>query len=151
MPSASAYVSEGGPGGVPTIGALTQGAFDWAVFDEPNGLLKLRPRLAGDANRDGTVDFLDLAALAQNYNASSTTDDPWTGGDFNGDGVVDFLDLAAMAQHYNLSDLNPGDVIELNQFDLGPTGAAGVPEPASAWVLVLGGFGLACGRRRARR
>ncbi|MDB5320179.1 MAG: hypothetical protein JWN40_1810 [Phycisphaerales bacterium] len=149
---ASAYVSEGGPGGLPTIGALTQGAFDWAVFDEPNGLLKLRPRLAGDANRDGTVDFLDLAALAQNYNGKSGTDDPWTGGDFNGDGIVDFLDLAAMAQHYNTSDLSAGDMIELHQFDLGfGAAAAGVPEPASGLVVLLGGCVMVCGRRRARK
>jgi hypothetical protein len=146
---ASAYVSEGGEGGLPTIGALTQGAFDWAVFDEPNGLLKLRPRLPGDANRDGTVDFLDLAALAQSYNGSATTDDPWNAGDFNGDGVVDFLDLAIMAQHYNASDLNAGDVLELPQYDLSP-GAAGVPEPGGFALAGVLGCGWLCGRRRRR-
>jgi hypothetical protein len=146
---ASAYVSEGGAGGLPTIGALTQGAFDWAVFDEPNGLLKLRPRLPGDANRDGTVDFLDLAALAQSYNASATTDDPWNGGDFNGDGKVDFLDLAMMAQHYQLSDLNPGDVLELPQYDLS-FGAAGVPEPGGIALVGVVGCGWLCRRRRRR-
>jgi hypothetical protein len=147
---ASAYVSEGGAGGLPTIGALTQGAFDWAVFDEPNGLLKLRPRLPGDANRDGTVDFLDLAALAQSYNASATTDDPWNGGDFNGDGKVDFLDLAMMAQHYNLSDLNPGDVLELPQYDLS-FGAAGVPEPGGLALVSVVGCAVVCRRRRRAR
>lgn len=147
---ASAYVSEGGADGLPTIGALTQGAFDWAVFDEPNGLLKLRPRLPGDANRDGTVDFLDLAALAQSYNGSATTDDPWNGGDFNGDGKVDFLDLAMLAQHYNLSDLNPGDVLELPQYDLS-FGAAGVPEPGGLALLSIVGCGWVCRRRRRAR
>jgi hypothetical protein len=147
---ASAYVSEGGDAGL-TFGALAPGAFDWAVFDEPNGLLKLRPRLAGDANRDGTVDFLDLAALAQSYNGMPGTDDPWNGGDFNGDGVVDFLDLAAMAQHYNLSDLNSGDVIELPQYDLSGSAAAGVPEPGSIGILLLAGCGILSWRRRARK
>jgi hypothetical protein len=54
--------------------------------------------LAGDSNHDRTVDFLDLAALAQNYNTSGRT---FAQGDFNYDGVVDFLDLALLAQRYN--------------------------------------------------
>jgi hypothetical protein len=56
---------------------------------------------AGDANRDRTVDFLDLAKLAQNYN--TTGGNTWATGDFNGDGNVDFLDLARLAQNYNSS------------------------------------------------
>jgi uncharacterized delta-60 repeat protein len=55
--------------------------------------------LAGDANRDRTVDFNDLAILAQNYNTTGgmTFDE----GDFNYDGTVDFNDLAILAQRYN--------------------------------------------------
>jgi hypothetical protein len=55
---------------VPFPVALAPGAFDWAVFDEPDGLLKLRPRLPGDANHDGTVDFNDLVTMAQHYGLS---------------------------------------------------------------------------------
>jgi hypothetical protein len=58
--------------------------------------------LGGDANRDRAVDFLDLAALAQNYNVSDGQR-TWAQGDFNGDGNVDFLDLAKLAQRYNTS------------------------------------------------
>jgi ELWxxDGT repeat protein len=61
--------------------------------------------LAGDANRDRSVDFLDLARLAQNYN--TTGGKTYAQGDFNGDGNVDFLDLAIMAQRYN-TNLPPG-------------------------------------------
>jgi hypothetical protein len=145
---ASAFVSEGGPLGI-TIGDLAQGAFDWVVFDEPNGLLSVRPRLPGDANRDGKVDFADLVAIAQHYGAQPTSDDPWTDGDFNGDGVIDFADLVALAQHYNLSDLAAGDVLELPHYDLSQLGqASAVPEPAFA----LGAFAgiVAIGGRRRR-
>lgn len=62
--------------------------------------------LSGDVNRDRSVDFLDLAALAQNYNVSGGQ--TWSQGDFNGDGNVDFLDLAKMAQNYNSSLPAPG-------------------------------------------
>jgi hypothetical protein len=53
----------------------------------------------GDANDDLTVDFMDLAVLAQSYNGSNGKS--WAQGDFNGDGSVDFLDLAILAQNYN--------------------------------------------------
>jgi hypothetical protein len=65
--------------------------------------------LGGDANRDRKVDFLDLAALAQNYNTSGGK--TWADGDFNGDGKVDFLDLAMMAQRYNTGLAAPGAVM----------------------------------------
>lgn len=54
--------------------------------------------MAGDVNRDRTVDFLDLSILAQNYNAPAAG---YAQGDVNGDGMVDFLDLSILAQHYN--------------------------------------------------
>jgi uncharacterized delta-60 repeat protein len=58
--------------------------------------------LAGDANRDGTVDFDDLVILAQNYDESGHT---FSGGNFNysADGKVDFGDLVILAQHYGVS------------------------------------------------
>jgi hypothetical protein len=54
---------------------------------------------AGDATRDRTVDFNDLVALAQNYNADGPK--TYADGDFSGDGVVDFNDLVLLAQRYN--------------------------------------------------
>jgi hypothetical protein len=54
--------------------------------------------LNGDANRDRSVDFNDLVALAQNYNTTGKT---FAQGDFTGDGSVDFNDLVVLAQHYN--------------------------------------------------
>jgi len=59
--------------------------------------------LAGDANRDRSVNFNDLTLLAQNYN---TTGQSWATGDFTGDGNVDFNDLVKLAQNYNASLLS---------------------------------------------
>jgi uncharacterized protein (DUF2141 family) len=75
-------------GGVDTSGAQT-----FTISITP---ITGRP---GDINRDGTVDFNDLAILAQHYNTIGGN--TWDTGDFNGDGNVDFNDLAAMAQNYN--------------------------------------------------
>ena len=134
---------------------LGQGAFDWAVFDEAAGLLKLRPTLAGDANRDGLVNFQDLLTLARNYGQEPQTDDPVLSGDFNGDGLVNFQDLLTLARHYNLEDLTDAEKIELAQYDFNLFGsalAAAVPEPTTAGFL-LGAMVIAplLGRRRRRR
>jgi hypothetical protein len=62
--------------------------------------------LAGDANRDRSVNFSDLLVLAQNYGQSSRT---FSQGDFNYDGNVNFNDLLLLAQRYGtqLNATNP--------------------------------------------
>ena len=102
----------------------------------------VRYTLLGDANLDGKVDFADLVALAQSYNAtvSSITDSWWSHGDFNYDGVVNFPDLVKLAQNYNAMLTAP------------PTPAtvlAQVPEPTSLVMLVAAACSLAV--RRPRR
>jgi hypothetical protein len=47
--------------------------------------------LPGDANRDGSVDDIDLAIVSKNYNTTGGA--TWEMGDFNGDGNVDLLDF----------------------------------------------------------
>jgi parallel beta-helix repeat protein len=54
--------------------------------------------LLADANHDAAVNFVDLVALAQNYNGIGKT---WATGDSSYDGKVDFTDLVALAQRYN--------------------------------------------------
>src|SRR5262249_47517667 len=49
-------------------------------------------RLFGDANGDGVVNGLDLAAFRQVFGTSQLFGSPF---DFNGDGVINGLDLAA--------------------------------------------------------
>jgi hypothetical protein len=126
--------------------ALAPGAFDWITFDETTGLLNLRTRIPGDANRDGKVAFEDLVAVAQNYGSGGTPEDYWAGGDFNGDDIVNFADLVAVAQHYGRSDLFDGEQIDLPYvpFDLG---FGQVPEPSSM-LLIAGGIAPLLMRRR---
>jgi hypothetical protein len=56
--------------------------------------------VAGDANRDLSVDFVDVVALAQNYDRPAPAADAWAAGDFTGDGVVNFSDLVILAQNF---------------------------------------------------
>ncbi len=97
--------------------------------------------LRGDTNLDKTVNFDDLLALAQNYNAAGTL--VWTQGDTNGDATVNFDDLLALAQNYGLSALADGTI--LTDMQLHSSFAADwalalstVPEPTTLSVLGLG-------------
>jgi autotransporter-associated beta strand protein len=114
----------------------------------------VRHTLRGDANLDARVDFIDLVALAQNYN-NLTGDRVWTQGDFTYDGVVDFNDLVALAQNYNTflpsaAAAIPGAPANFDQ-ELARAFAQ-VPEPTAAATLLL--TAAACGfapRSRRRR
>jgi T5SS/PEP-CTERM-associated repeat protein len=111
----------------------------------------VRYTLAGDANLDGSVDFLDLSRLAQNYNAAGGTR-TWSSGDFNNDGIVDFNDLAKLAQNYNtalptgsIAGAPAGFTADLAQ------AFASVPEPSVAVFALVMTCGLTLGRRRSMR
>ena len=56
--------------------------------------------LAGDLNRDRTVDFFDLLTLRANYTQSGKV---FSDGDINYDGVVDFFDLLLLRQNYTVT------------------------------------------------
>ena len=53
--------------------------------------------IAGDANRDGQVNILDLVLVAQQFGQSMPADSP---ADVTGDGVVNILDLVRVAQNF---------------------------------------------------
>lgn len=72
-----------------------------------NTTVVIAATLKGDANLDGAVDFDDLLALAQHYDAASTAIAAWFQGDFDYDGLVGFSDLLALAQNYG----NPPPVL----------------------------------------
>jgi len=108
-----------------------------------------RYTLSGDLNLDGSVDFLDLAKLAQSYNVTDGTRQ-WSTGDVNYDGNTDFLDLAKMAQNYNTAlgaPAVPGASADFNA-DVARAFAA-VPEPGTISILGLGAVAM-LGRRRRR-
>ena len=52
----------------------------------------------GDANFDGSVDFLDFLALAESFGTEDTG--TWSSGDFNGDGSVNFVDFLVLANNF---------------------------------------------------
>ena len=54
----------------------------------------------GDANRNGEVQFDDLAVVARNYGLSNRD---WSDGDFDGDGSVTDKDFAILTQHFGQS------------------------------------------------
>lgn len=87
--------------------------------------------LAGDANLDGTVDYLDLGALAASYRDSNCF---WEDGDFTGDGLVDHLDLGALAGNYRRS--------------ISPSLPNEAPEPGTLALLAAGAAASGVFRRR---
>jgi len=86
--------------------------------------------LAGDANRDGSVDDADAAILASNWQKSDGA--VWADGDFNNDGAVDAADATLLAANWQIS----------------PTTSASVPEPGGLLLVVSGLSILACGTFR---
>ena len=58
---------------------------------------------SGDANLDGTVNYLDINIIAITFNQLSDGLG-WCRGDFNGDGTSDNSDKGLWTQYYNFSD-----------------------------------------------
>ena len=104
--------------------------------------------LPGDSNFDGAVNFVDLLALAKNYNRPVGR---WSLGDFDLSGGVNFVDLLALAKNYNTAAPGgvPGASAAFNAEVGAAFAAAAVPEPASLGVVLLAGSTL-IGRRRRR-
>ena len=99
-------------------------------FEDLGGALvggEIRSTASGDADLNGVVDDGDMSLLLANWGQAAE----WSGGNFNGDGVVNDADLSLLLANW------------------GPVGGSGaVPEPASAFVLLLGFAGAALRRGR---
>jgi hypothetical protein len=112
---------------------------DWAGLDDV-GWDIAGP---GDATADGAVNFEDLVALAQNYNATTGLM-RWSQGDFTEDGNVDFADLVLLAQNYNTGTPVGADVAAAygegfaSDWQAARAAAeAGVPEPATFAIILV--------------
>jgi hypothetical protein len=89
--------------------------------------------LPGDANGDGNVNALDLAALRRHWHSAARD---WSHGDFTADGVVDAADLLVLRQQFGESPgagqaVSPDDLATLSAFE-----ATAVPDP-TAGLLIL--------------
>lgn len=136
--------------GLPFPDRLEQGNFDWAVFDEPNGVLGLTPKnLPGDTDGDGFWTCQDIAGM----NRSQVEDWLFTSatkpGDANLDGAVDAADLAIWDNNQFVSgtewcsaDFNLDGHTDVRDFNVwlenrSPSAiGAAVPEPSSFALLV---------------
>lgn len=107
----------------------------------------VRLTLLGDTNLDGDVEFADLLAVAQNYDATGTT---WNRGDFDYDGTTGFSDLLVLAQNFGSAALQSISIDNGSaQFMIDLAHAKSlVPEPATLGLL-LGTAVVAMARRRA--
>ena len=87
----------------PTDNAATQASLPAIPFDDSLSPLTDVPdldgdiRVPGDANDDGTIDFLDFLLMRENYGNENAT---WAQGDFSGDGRVSFEDLLLLSSRY---------------------------------------------------
>lgn len=96
---------------------------------------------AGDANRDGAVNFDDLLIVARNYGQATGQD--WLSGDFDSDAATGFSDLLLLAQRYGTSTGLDGGA---GQFAADWALARSiVPEPAAFSALAMI---VLCARRR---
>jgi len=132
-----------GPGGFLTSRILTA-----AYESTPN--LGIRTPIAGDLNKDGLVDILDLGSVLSNWNTAVTEGDGSQGdsagriittaesthavGQMGGDGFIDIVDLNSILANWNQIAAPPGTMI---------------PEPASLLILAAGAGAVGLRRKRA--
>jgi hypothetical protein len=122
---------------------------DWAALDDIGWDLAR----GGDANADGSVDFNDLAKVAQSYNVTDGQR-RWSDGDFNYDGNVDFNDLSILAQSYNTTGVQGAPAVPAGaSADFAADWAAAVasvPEPSAMTVVGFVMLPILARRRRSK-
>jgi hypothetical protein len=97
--------------------------------------------LPGDANLDARVDLNDFGSLKAHFATGSALGE----GDFSGDNRVDLSDFGLLKANFGRSDGFDQNKLRSPQI------TATVPEPASAWLLILGCLLAAFSRRIGQR
>ena len=133
------------------------GYADSADPNNPAGLasgeIEIKYTLLGDANLDGKVNGTDFIIMASNFNQSGRT---WDEGDFNYDGNVNGADFVLLADNFNQfasqSAVSAADLAALDSFAAANgVSLINVPEPATAGMLTMIGWGILRRRRRSSR
>ncbi len=111
----------------------------------PGGTIEIMFTLLGDANLDGVVNAEDFTPFSTNLGRSGMM---WDEGDFNNDGTVNSEDFTLFS-----ANLNQAATLAAQAGVLEADGAslANVPEPVSAGMIAMAGFGILRRRRRSSR
>jgi hypothetical protein len=122
-----------------------------AVAGLTSGEIELKYTLLGDANLDGTVNGSDFSILAANFGLGVTN---WDQGNFLYGSSVNGSDFSALAASFGQGDsgttvaVSAQDRAALDAFAAANGLQVDVPEPASAAIFALAGFGILNRKRR---
>ena len=97
----------------------------------------LRQTYFGDANLDGVFNTTDLIEVFQAGKFETGNSASWSEGDWSGDGLFGTSDLILAFQD--------------GGFEQGPKAAQAVPEPASAFLAIIGALAIGVVCRRSDR
>jgi Trypsin len=121
----------GQPSGTAVYGNVTYAA-DLAIYRDQ---IYSHVGLPGDLNLDGQVDVFDMNIISAQWQTAGSM------GDANHDGIVNLFDLMLVSANWTRGS-PPADVAA------SLASSAGVPEPTSAMLIVVGGAFLCLGGRR---
>jgi autotransporter-associated beta strand protein len=144
-------------GAAPLYGVACVDGADEIAPGLSSGQIEIAPALFGDARLTGTVTFGDFQLLSQYFGQAGG----WDEGNFTYGSTVNFGDFQLLSENFGQTDaLTAAETASLELFATNqdekltadPNGIGfqftSVPEPASATLLAVGGFGLLWRRRR---
>ena len=95
--------------------------------------------LAGDANLDGTVNFLDFIALQKGFGQPGD----WTIGDFNDDGLISSPDFDVLENQFGVSVVSGASGVSgVSELEGALLVTTSIPEPSALGLWLWIGLGL---------